>query len=63
MALVAMPSVEELKTRIKNLQNEKTQLNKEVRCLKIKLELKKMNPEQNSNQETAPQLNELVAVK
>ena len=58
-----MPSVEELKTRIKKLQNEKAQLNKEVRCLKIKLELKKMSTEQNSNHETAPQLNELVAVK
>ena len=63
MALVTMPSAEELKTKLKKLQTEKTQLNNELQCLKLKLELKKMNPEQSSNQETAPQLNDFVAVK
>ncbi len=63
MGLLTMTSVEELKTKLKKLQTEKTQLNNELKCLKLKLELKKMNTEQSSNQETSPQLNELVAVK
>ena len=57
-----MSSAEELKTKLKKLQTEKTQLNNELQCLKLKLELK-MNPEQSSNQETSPQLNDLVPVK
>lgn len=55
-----MATVEELKTKLKNLQTEKTQLNKELKGLKLKLELKKLSPHQsNCNQETAPQLRSL----
>ena len=55
-----MATVEELKTKLKSLQTQKTQLNKELKGLKLKLELKNVSPKQpNCNQETAPQLKSL----
>jgi len=59
-----MPSVEDLKIRLKNLQTEKTQLNNELKSLKLKLDLKKLNSDQQkSPQQEKPQLKELVAFK
>lgn len=59
-----MPSVEDLKIRLKNLQTEKAQLNNELKSLKLKLDLKKLNSDQQkSPQQEKPQLKELVALK
>lgn len=57
-----MPSVEDLKLRLKSLRTEKTQLNNELKSLKLKLDLK-MNQDKQSQQETNPQLKEIVALK
>lgn len=59
-----MPSVEDLKIRLKNLQTEKAQLNNELKSLKLKLDLKKLNSDQQkSPQQEKPHLKELVALK
>lgn len=65
MELMNMPSVDELKNRIKSLQTEKKQLNNELKSLKLKLDLKKLNPnpQKTPQKETEPQLKELVALK
>ena len=59
-----MPSVEDLKIRLKNLRTEKAQLNSELKNLKLKLDLKKLNSDQQkSPQQEKTQLKELVALK
>ena len=47
--LVEMPSTQELKTRIKALRTQKTQLANELNVLKIKLAAKTLNSEQHKD--------------
>jgi len=58
--LVEMPSAQELKTRIKALRTQKTQLANELNVLKLKLATKTLNSEQ--QKDVTCSVEEFVAV-
>jgi hypothetical protein len=60
MMLVEMPTTQELKTRIKALRTQKTQLANELNVLKLKLATKTLNSEQ--QKDVTCSVEEFVAV-